>query len=92
MSGIRLEHGTHPLRRAAPLVLDPLQRLLSQSTHGRWPVGATGALLAALVSPPALRRSELVALDVEDLAFDASRGLLVMIRGSKTRSGAGKES
>jgi integrase len=32
----------------------------------------------------ALRRSELVALDVEDLAFDLRRGLLVTIRSSKT--------
>ena len=32
----------------------------------------------------ALRRSELVALDVEDLAFDLRRGLLVTIRASKT--------
>ncbi len=31
-----------------------------------------------------LRRSELVALDVEDLAFDLRRGLLVTIRASKT--------
>ena len=31
----------------------------------------------------ALRRSELVALDVEDLHFDAARGLLVTIRQSK---------
>ena len=32
----------------------------------------------------ALRRSELVALDVEDLAFDLRRGLLITIRASKT--------
>ena len=32
----------------------------------------------------ALRRSELVALDVEDLRFDLARGLTVTIRKSKT--------
>ena len=32
----------------------------------------------------ALRRSELVALDVEDLEFDPARGLLVTVRKSKT--------
>ena len=32
----------------------------------------------------ALRRSELVALDAEDLCFDTVRGLLVTIRRSKT--------
>jgi site-specific recombinase XerC len=32
----------------------------------------------------ALRRSELVALDVENLAFDLRRGLLVTVRASKT--------
>lgn len=31
----------------------------------------------------ALRRSELVALDVEDLHFDVARGLLVVVRRSK---------
>lgn len=32
----------------------------------------------------ALRRSELVALDVEDLDFDPTRGLLITVRKSKT--------
>jgi hypothetical protein len=34
--------------------------------------------------PGAVRRSELVALDVEDLQFDPARGLLPTIRRSKT--------
>jgi integrase len=49
------------------------------------------ALCCCSGSLAALRRSELVALDVEDLAFDATRGLKVTIRTSKTdqqRAGA----
>jgi hypothetical protein len=38
----------------------------------------------------ALRRSEFVALNVQDLEFDASRGLVIVIRGSKTPPAAGR--
>jgi integrase len=48
----------------------------------------TGLLLLAFAA--ALRRSELVALDVEDLSFNPARGLLVTIRKSKTRPGPGR--
>ena len=90
LSGIRRELGTAPMRRAAPLDLDPLARLLEpieDATLG----GRRDRALLLLGFAAALRRSELVALDVEDLAFDASRGLLVTIRSSKSdqeRAGA----
>ena len=54
----------------------------SRSTPPRSPALRDRALLL-LGFAAALRRSELVALDVEDLHFDAARGLLVTIRRSK---------
>jgi site-specific recombinase XerD len=90
MSGIRREHGTRPLRRAAPLELDPLVRLIEPIDTARL-AGLRDRALLLLGFAAAMRRSELVALDVEDLDFDAARGLKVTIGKSKTdqeRAGA----
>ncbi len=78
MSGIRREHGTAPLRKAAPIDTVTL-------------AGRRDRALLLLGFAAALRRSELVALDVEDLSFDAARGVRITIRASKTdqqRAGA----
>ncbi len=83
MSGIRREHGTRPLRRAAPLDLDPLQRLLEPIDTATL-AGSRDRALLLLGLAAALRRSELVALDVEHLEFNPARGLSVLIAGSKT--------
>ncbi len=99
LSGIRHQHGTRALRTAAPLELDPAGPRLLEPIDPATLAGLRDrallrlGLAAALrrCGAAALRRSELVALDVEDLAFDASRGLLVTIRRSKTdqeRAGA----
>jgi site-specific recombinase XerD len=90
MSGIRREHGTKPLRRAAPLELDPLQRLIEPIEIATL-AGLRDRALLLLGFAAAMRRSELVALDVEDLEFDAARGLKLTIGKSKTdqeRAGA----
>ena len=90
MSGIRRQHGTRPLRRAAPLELDPLARLLEPIDTATL-AGQRDRAMVLLGFAAALRRSELVALDVEDLEFDTARGLKIVIRGSKTdqeRAGA----
>ena len=89
LSGIRRQLGTAPTRRAAPLDLDPLARLLQpieQDTLG----GRRDRTLLLLGFAAALRRSELVALDVEDLAFDLRRGLLVNNPCLQDRPGAGR--
>ena len=94
MSGIRRAHGTDRLREAAPLDLGPLGRLLDAIDSGPAPTSLAARRDRALLLlgfAAALRRSELVALDVEDLEFNASRGLVIVIRGSKTdqeRAGA----
>jgi site-specific recombinase XerD len=90
MSGIRREHGTKPLRRAAPLELDPLARLIEPIDTATL-AGQRDRALLLLGFAAALRRSELVALDVEDLEFDTARGLVLTIGKSKTdqeRAGA----
>ncbi len=83
LSGVRRQLGTAPMRRAAPLDLDPLARLLEPIERDTV-AGRRDRSLLLLGFAAALRRSELVALDVEDLAFDMRRGLLVAIRASKT--------
>ena len=83
MAGIRREHGTRPLRKASPLELDPLARLL-EPIDTLTLAGLRDRALLLLGFAAAMRRSELVALDVEDLDFDAARGLKVTIGKSKT--------
>ena len=71
-----------PLRKAQPLELEPLARLLEPIDTATL-AGLRDRAMLLLGFAAALRRSELVALDVEDLHFDAARGLLVTIRRSK---------
>ena len=90
MAGIRRQHGTRPLRKAAPLELDPLARLV-EPIDASTLAGLRDRAMLLLGFAAALRRSELVALDVEDLEFDTARGLKITIRRSKTdqeRAGA----
>jgi integrase len=79
----RREHGTRPLRKAHRLELDSLQRLLNPIDEAALG-GLRDRALLLLGFAAALRRSELVALDVSDLEFDPARGLLVTVRKSKT--------
>ena len=82
MAGIRREHGVRPLRQAKPLETEPLSRLLEPIDTDTL-AGLRDRALLLLGFAAALRRSELVALDVDDLTFDAARGLLVMVARSK---------
>jgi site-specific recombinase XerD len=81
LAGIRRQHGLRPLRKAQPLELEPLARLVDPIDTATLTGLRDRALLLGFAA--ALRRSELVALDVEDLHFDAARGLLVTVRRSK---------
>jgi integrase len=80
LPGIRRERGVRPLRKARPLEL--LARLLEPIDTATL-AGLRDRAMLLLGFAAALRRSELVALDVDDLAFDPARGLLVTIRRSK---------
>jgi integrase len=82
-SGIRRQLGTEVTRQATPLELEPLARVIepidTTTLHG-----LRDQALLLLGFAAALRRSELVALDVEDLDFNPARGLSVRIVKSKT--------
>ena len=83
MSGIRRAHGTEPRRQAKPLELGPLRRLLEPIDTATL-AGLRDRALILLGFAAALRRSELVALDVQDVCFDLARGVTVTIRRSKS--------
>jgi integrase len=83
LAGIRRQHGIAPRRRARPLELEPVARIV-EAIDARTLAGLRDRALLLLGFAGALRRSELVALDVEDLDFDPARGLQVTIRRSKT--------
>src|ERR1035441_3663026 len=83
LSGIRRRHGIAPERRAAPLDLSPLEQVLAELDTSTL-AGLRDRALLLLGFAAALRRSELVALDVEHLEFSTARGLLVRIASSKT--------
>ena len=71
-----------PLRKAQPLELEPLARLLEPIDIATL-AGLRDRAMLLLGFAAALRRSELVALDVEDLHVDAARGRLVTVRRSE---------
>ena len=79
-AGIRRTHGTAQ-RQAAPLLPDDLRRIVAALPSSF--AGTRDRALLLLGFATGSRRSELAALQVEDLAFVA-RGLEVTIRRSKT--------
>lgn len=81
MAGIRRRRGVAP-RRKAPATVERLSAMLAHIPHeGRKALRDRALLLFGFAS--ALRRSELVALRVEDLEW-SERGVLVTLRRSKT--------
>jgi len=80
MRGIRRTHGVAPNQKTPALVAD-LQLMLA--TLPDTLLGCRDRALLLLGFATAARRSELVALDVADLAF-TSDGLVVSVRRSKT--------
>ena len=79
--GIRRRLGTAPRRRVAPVIVDELRQLAEVLDETR--IGRRDRALLTIGFAAALRRSELVALDVEDLRFTAD-GLEILVRKSKT--------
>ncbi|MFE1603323.1 site-specific integrase [Methylobacterium sp. ID0610] len=88
MKGIRRKVGTAPTQKAAATV-DVVAAMLMHTPQTL--TGKRDRALLALGFAGAFRRSELVALDVEDLREDPA-GLRVLVRRSKTdQEGAGFE-
>jgi len=90
MRGITNDKGKRPQRQAAPAVPALLRRMLESCPFPRSPKTAAAALAARhramlLIGFGAgLRRAELVALAVGDVAIVAERGLTVLIRRAKS--------
>jgi site-specific recombinase XerD len=88
MTGARRRLRTAPTREKAALALEDLEHMLRQipsSTHA----GRRDRALLLTGIAGAFRRSELVALDVDDIRF-VPEGMLVSVRRSKTdQEGAG---
>lgn len=82
LKGLRRRLRQQGRREAAPLMIEDLRRILtSVPTTTRKGLRDRAMLLAGWFG--ALRRSEIVALDIEDVRFDA-RGAVLRIRSSKT--------
>jgi integrase len=69
-------------RQSTALTLDDLTRVLAPITKD--PRGVRDRALLLIGFAAALRRSELVAIDFEDLWFEEGRGVVIRIRRSKT--------
>ncbi len=81
-SGIRRTHGCAQ-RRAAPLMADDVRAIVASSPPEKL-ISVRNHALILLGFAGAFRRSELVALNVDDLTFDPARGVVVNVRRSKT--------
>ncbi|SRR5712691_4971016 len=80
LKGIRRTLGTAPMQKAATLT-DDIRAMVEATDAGL--IGTRDRALILLGFAGAFRRSELVALDVTDLAFSRD-GLTIMLRRSKT--------
>jgi integrase len=90
MKGIRRTHGTAPAKKAAAVV-DVLRDAISELAKVPGPRALRDRALLLVGFAGALRRSELVALDVADLRFVAE-GLVLTLRRRKTdQDGRGTE-
>lgn len=88
LKGIRREHSTRQ-RQAAPLLRDDLIAILNHMPDDAKGLRDTAALMIGFAA--ALRRSELVTLNIEDIEF-VSEGLVITIQKSKTdQEGQGRK-
>lgn len=88
LAGIRRAKGTAP-RVKAPTLTDDIRRMVAALPPGL--LGTRDRALLLLGFAGAFRRSELVGLDVSDVAF-TPEGLVVTLRRSKTdQEGAGRK-
>ncbi|MGI4953479.1 MAG: site-specific integrase [Janthinobacterium lividum] len=92
VEGITRGRGTRPLRQAAPAVPDVLRLLLAACPAPDAALGARDRAMLLLGFGAALRRSELVALQLGDITAVPGRRIRVLVRRSKTdQHGQGQE-
>ena len=84
VEGITRGRGTRPTRQAAPAVPDVLRLLLTACPPPDSALGARNRAMLLLGFGAALRRSELVALQLGDVETVPDRGLRLLVRRSKT--------
>ena len=85
LKGYRREHGTAPRKKDAATI--EVVRMLLDATRGDTTKGIRDAAILALGFAGAFRRSELSALDIEDLKWTVRNGeevLILNVRRSKT--------
>jgi integrase len=91
IEGVTRSTGVRLRRKAAPAVPDLLRRMLATRPSAEKPLGARDRTMLPLGFGAALRRSELVALNLGDIESVPGRGLLLTIGRSKTdQVGAGQ--
>jgi integrase len=78
--GIEHRHG-HPPKQVAPFIIDDLARVAGPMGRSRRDLRDRAVLLVGFFG--ALRRSEIIVLDFEDIEF-IDPGLVITIRKSKT--------
>jgi integrase len=82
LEGFKREQGVKPLKQATPLLVDVLERLLS--VYAKYtPANLRDKAIILTGFASALRRSEIVALDVEDVD-SVPQGVVLHLRRSKT--------
>jgi len=84
VEGITRRRGTRPGKQAAPAVPDVLRLLLAACAPADTALGARDRAMLLLGFGAALRRSELVALQLGDVEPVPGRGLRLLVRRSKT--------
>ena len=89
LDGIRRRRGTRPARQATPITPAMLARMVR--AQPATPLGLRNRAILLAGFGGALRRSEIVGLDVGDLEFVEGRGVVLTVRRSKTdQHGAGQ--
>ena len=84
VEGITRGRGTRAIRQATPAVPDVLRQLLAACQRPSTALGARERAMLLLGFGAALRRSELVALQLGDVVTVPGRGLRLLVRRSKT--------
>jgi site-specific recombinase XerD len=84
LEGVIRSRGARPNRQAAPAVPGVLRLMLAARPSPDTPLGARDRAMLLLGFSAALRRSELVALSLGDIEGVPGRGLMLLIRRSKT--------
>lgn len=87
LKGIRREHGK-PQQRAAPATTDMIRAMISTCDDS--PIGCRDRAMILIGFSGALRRSELVALDIMDISVERAGARIVINRSKTDQEGEGQ--